>query len=176
MITKGERAELRSVVKQQFKVLRSEIDQRKAELAAEIEQQITERFRSEDETRETVIFMAAEIARKANRELNDVVVEHGLKVRDGYDRVWFDSPRMSFSDDARHRMRVGLNANVEATVKGAKARLDRQEADLLRSLAVDAVESEEARAFLSAIPTVGELVPSSRLLAIEPEDRSSSGE
>lgn len=39
----------------------------------------------------------------------------------------------------------------------------RQEADLLRSLAVDALESDEARSFLGRIPTVGELVPSVRL-------------
>ena len=35
MITKGERTELRSIVKQQFKVLRSEVQQRQYELASE---------------------------------------------------------------------------------------------------------------------------------------------
>ena len=37
----------------------------------------------------------------------------------------------------------------------------------LRQLAADALESDEARAFLMRIPTVAELVPSSRLREIE---------
>jgi hypothetical protein len=41
--------------------------------------------------------------------------------------------------------------------------VERQEADLLRTLAVEALESEEARAFLKMIPSVAELVPSTRL-------------
>lgn len=42
-----------------------------------------------------------------------------------------------------------------------------EEADLLRSLAVGVVESDEARQFLTDIPTVAQLVPSTRLLEIE---------
>lgn len=167
MITKGERTELRSVVRQQFKVLRSEIEQRKAELLAGVERSVTEKYRSEDETRETLTFTAGEIAREANRKMNDALVEVGLKLRDGTDRVFFGAPRLAFSDEARHRMRVEMNAEIEATVKGALARLERQEADLLRTLATGAVESDEAREFLAGIPTVGELVPAGRLLEIE---------
>ncbi len=49
----------------------------------------------------------------------------------------------------------------------AQLTLDRQEADLLRSLALEGLETPAARAFLERIPTVGELVPSARLREIE---------
>jgi hypothetical protein len=58
-------------------------------------------------------------------------------------------------------------AAIEAQIEGALMRLDREEADLLRTLAIGAIESEEARNFLSAIPTVAELVPASRLAELE---------
>lgn len=38
---------------------------------------------------------------------------------------------------------------------------------MLRTLAVGAIESEEARAFLAAIPSVSELVPAARLAELE---------
>ena len=59
------------------------------------------------------------------------------------------------------------NTRITAQVKGALLRLDRDEADLLRTLAVGAIESEEARIFLDRIPTVGELVSSARLAELE---------
>jgi hypothetical protein len=44
MISKAERTELRSVVRQQFKVLAAEVQQRRAELVADADRQITARY------------------------------------------------------------------------------------------------------------------------------------
>lgn len=52
-------------------------------------------------------------------------------------------------------------------MRAALLRLSRQEADLLSELAIGVLESAEARAFLGAIPTVGELVPAARLAQLE---------
>jgi hypothetical protein len=52
-------------------------------------------------------------------------------------------------------------------VQQALLALDRQEADLLRNLALDALETDAARGFLDRIPTVADLVPSRRLREIE---------
>jgi hypothetical protein len=45
--------------------------------------------------------------------------------------------------------------------------LDRKEADLLRRMAIEALESEEAVALIASIPIVSDLVPSVRLAEIE---------
>jgi hypothetical protein len=56
-----------------------------------------------------------------------------------------------------------IDLNIKERVRRAELAVERQEADLLRTLAVEALESEEARAFLKMIPSVAELVPSTRL-------------
>lgn len=74
---------------------------------------------------------------------------------------------MAFPREERNRLLWGAVADLNAKVSAAKTTLARQEADLLRKLAVDALETDEARAFLSTIPTVSELVPMSRLIELE---------
>ena len=70
--------------------------------------------------------------------------------------------RYGESDAGRAKVAWRLREIVEEAIA-----LDRQEADLLRTLAVGALESEEARAFLAAIPTVGQLVPAARLAELD---------
>jgi hypothetical protein len=52
-------------------------------------------------------------------------------------------------------------------VAGAKLRLNRQEADLLRDISLGALESDEARQFLTGIPAAAELVPLARMAELE---------
>lgn len=44
MITKAERGELRTLIRQRFKVLRSDVEARRAELVAELERRIAAKF------------------------------------------------------------------------------------------------------------------------------------
>jgi len=67
----------------------------------------------------------------------------------------------------RTQLHRALVAGVKQQVVAAALALDRQEADLLRALAMEGLESEAARAFLARIPTVAELVPAARLREIE---------
>ena len=48
MITKRERTELRSLIRQRFRVLRADVDQRGAEMFAELEDRMNERYADED--------------------------------------------------------------------------------------------------------------------------------
>jgi hypothetical protein len=171
MITKGERTELRSVVRHQFKVLRGEILQRKAELIAEAEQRIGQRFAARDKKRSDVEWRIREIALAADREIADLVKNAEEDATGpsllGRIRGWTDAPMVHWADDSRGDMRRAVHAEIDARVKDAQLRLDRQEADLLQNLALGALESEEARAFLGSIPKVSELVPGDRLAELE---------
>lgn len=180
MITKAERAELRSLIRQRFKVLRADVEQRQYELIAELEERITERFAADDKAWADVAFVIGEAAREANRKANDAIREH--VGRDG----WPDERRVVGALDItqiraavtnkpqqeKSQLRRQGTARIEATVKSAQLSLDRQEADLLTRLVTGALESEEARAFLGEIPTVSALVPADRLLALEQQLRS----
>lgn len=170
IITPGERRELRAVVRAQLKVLRTEVKQREAELLAQAESLLVDRYRDEDKRIDDLNYAIAEIGRKASREIEDLMraageVEDGGHWRAGRDRVQVYGVRRTSED--RTQLRRAMEAGVKEQVAQALLALDRQEANLLRDLAMDGLQSAAARAFLTRIPTVGELVPSARLMEIE---------
>lgn len=160
-MTKTERTELRRVVRQQFKVLRAEVEQRKAELIADLEEQVEERYADEDKAWADAAHLAHEAIMEANRKVNDAYRE--VVGEQHVERQYVRGMLPDRPTGRQRAMKRVAAARVEEQVKGALLRLDRQEADLHKKLAIGALESEEAREFLEAIPTVGELVPSARL-------------
>ena len=169
-ITPGERRELRSVVRQQFKVLRTEVKQRELELMAEAERRLMERYRDEDKAVENVNWRIKEIASEAQRQIEDVMREHGDTEdgggwQRGSGRILVNGASRKTED--RYQLRRALEAGIKEQVRQASLALDRQEADLLRVLAMDALETDAARDFIAQIPAVAELVPTRRLREIE---------
>lgn len=172
MIGKGERVELRGLIKQQFKVLAAEVQHREAELIADIDAELSTRYATEDREWADAEFLILEAAREANRKANDVM--RGLlgdQWLTGADRVLIgvETYRLrnarSSSDKAADRAQAVRKVNVQ--VKRAQVALARQEVDLLTKLAAEGLESAEAREFLKSIPTAAELVPSVRLIELE---------
>jgi hypothetical protein len=169
VISQAERRELRSLVRQRVKVLRAEVDQRRAELDVELEQAITERFADEDKAWADAMFIIDEAAREANRKANDVMRElrgdawpkHDVNV------VGLYTPATERPTNERRTLRYEGQRRIQAQVQAAYLKLSQQEADLLTRLAMDVLESAEARSFLVDIPTVSSLVPSVRLLELE---------
>ena len=175
MITKSERAELRTLIRHRFKVLRGEVAQRERELMAELEQKITAAYADDDKLWADIGFSIDQHVLEANRKANDTI-----RNAIGKD-AWPQELRLITATDTRNArvraLQVGLPpagqarreglARIEATVKAANLTLDRQEVDLLTRLATGVLESDEARAFLAEIPTVSALVPADRLLELE---------
>lgn len=170
-ITKGERQELRGVVKQQFRLLKGEVRQREAELIAEVEARLDARYRQEDRRRSKVESRIAKIVIDAQAKI-DAIVEENEKNFDEDARAYLhhtvlSMPRLAWDESDKAQFRRVLMAEVEAITRNAMSQLDRQEADLLRTLVLGAIDTPEAKAFLDGIPTVAELVPSSRLAELE---------
>lgn len=165
MITKAERTELRSIVRNQFKVLRAEIEQREMELRAEIEAEVQAKFADADTAWAAVRDRVGEVLGSAEREVTDLLIAAGsteYTIQQPYRLPRYDLMPKRNKDDRQDIYRQAV-ADLTAKVKGARVHLDRQEADLLRTLSVGAIESDEARRFLEGIPTVGELVPATSL-------------
>lgn len=176
-MTPGERRELRTVVRQRMKVLRADVAQRRMELLAEAERRLVERYRQADKAIDDLNFAIAEVAEKASREITDLILAargeaDGVSIRRP---VRLSPPRLSTHNEDRTQLHRAMVAGVEAQVRNALLDLDRKEADLLQSLALSTVETDEARAFLAGIPTVAELVPSARLREIEAAFEQKSG-
>lgn len=172
MITKGERAELRSLIRQRFKVLRTEVEARRAELAVELEERITAKFAEEDKRWSDAMFLIKEAVREANRKANDILRTLDIDAMDTsveYEVVNFRGVSKPVAErNVLHRNGV---RRIEAQVKGALLQLDGQEADLLTRLVANGLETDDARAFLGEIPTVSALVPADRLLQLEQQLR-----
>lgn len=167
MITKAERAELRSIVRHQFKVLRAEVEQRELELIADLDGQIQTRFADEDQAWGVASHKANEALLEANRIVNDVYRE--LLGDSHVERMYVGARTPEQPKGHRVLLRREGVERIRAQVAAAILRLDRQEADLLRTLSVGALESEEVHAFLTSIPSVGDLVSTARLAELEAE-------
>ena len=167
-IAPGERRELRSVVRQQMKVLRAEVQQRRHELVAEAEGRLVEKYREQDRLSDELGERLARLTADSNRQLKEILGEFEAVLDGRWGRTsGFSVPWISRKNGNRDQLHKAMIAGIDAQVKQATLALDRQEADLLRDLSMEALESSAARSFLNRIPTVGELVPSKRLREIE---------
>lgn len=174
MISKTERGELQRLVRQRFKVLRADIAQRETELLAELEDRLNTRFAADEKGWADVGFAIQQAVDEASRKANDLVREYVGREAWPHDAriVYFHGTvairqEIAKTQPDRSVLRRTGQAHITATIKAACLELDRQEVDLLTRLATTALESDDAREFLGAIPTVSALVPASRLLELE---------
>lgn len=164
-ITPGERRELRSVVKGQFRVLRAEVKRREQEMKAELEQDLLGRYRKQEERIQVARRDVQRIMHDALREASKIALELTEEDPDIQAEVsWgYQGPQMKAASKTREQLHRAALAQIPNVVGDANLALDRQEVDLLRILSEGVIENSDARGFLSAIPTVGELVPTARL-------------
>lgn len=168
MITAGERNELRRIIRQRTKVLRADIDARRAELVVELDRQLKAETAADMKRWDDVQVVIKLAVEEANRRANDVYREFYGTEKWGvtHDRVVVHASTPDSPDGERRvDRREGLR-QIEAKVSSAQAELERREVTLLEELAVGSLESAEAKDFMARIPTVAELVPSSRLAEI----------
>lgn len=169
-MTPGERRALSTVLKQQMRILRADIEQRKAELLAEAESRLLERYRDDDRAVQDVNFWISEVVEQANRDIKTLLENLTLGEQTGFTYRWggeLRPPRINFKSEDRDQLHRALMSGIDSQVKSALLDLERKEADLLRQLALNMIESDEARQFLANIPKVADLVPASRIREIE---------
>lgn len=169
MMTPTERRTLGTVVRQRMKVLRADVKLRRVELVAEAEKRLVERYRDHDKVAADLGWRISQIVDQANKDVRALVdganVDHpdlGATIRRD-----MNAPHVTYSGGDRVQLHRALIAGIDAQVESANLSLDRQEAELLQTLMLETLETDAARAFLSAIPSVAELVPSARLREIE---------
>lgn len=165
-MNKGERDELRRLVRQRSKVLREEVKARTAELAADVEQKLIARFYDRDEQRLEAEREIQGIIDEANAKIGEALGKVDMKLT-GIGRSMLPPAHIFWDQSDRHALRTAAIKDIEARAAAAILNLSRQEVKLLEELARGALESEEAMAFLASIPSVGELVPAARMEELE---------
>ena len=175
-MSNAERAELRSLVKRRMKVLRADVTARESELRAEVHNSVRTQMEGEDALWAQIEHALQEAESAANRAANDAM-RQVLGDRWKHERRLVQSVNANQvraavrehqpeSTPDRNRLVREAERQIETMVKDAQRKLERIETDLLTELTIGALESEEAKAFLARIPTVGELVSAERLREI----------
>ena len=116
MITKAERAELRSLIRTQLKVLRAEVVQRKSELLADVDEQIAGRFTDVDKAWADAAHLAQEAVLEANRRVNDVYRE--LMGDTHVERMYVDCRLPAKPARERIALRQAASSRLDAPVRG----------------------------------------------------------
>lgn len=168
-MNRTERDELRRLLRARFKLLRTDVAARKAELERELQEQIAERFAHLDKAYDDAMYQLKLAVDEANRKANDIGRELWGREKWGakHDRTvvqakMIDKPGVG---ERVEMHRLG-RSEIDRRVKDALLRLERQENELLTELATSALESVQARQFLGRIPSVTEMVPAYRLKEI----------
>lgn len=161
-----ERRELRTLVRQRMKVLHADVDQRRIELIAEVDKRIHDRYADQDKLVADLNYRLSQIADQAFKDMRELIepVAQQYRLVQTKSMVY---PTIGCDRSDRADLRRAMISGIEAQVGQAHRDLDRKEADLLQQLMLDSIESTAARAFMSAIPTVAQLVPEARLAEIE---------
>lgn len=166
-MNKGEREELRRLLRSRFKVLRTDVKARQAELEVELAAQVEAAFAASDRAYDDAMYKLGLAVDEANRAANDIGRElwgaerWGLKHDRGIVAIVNPIGRPG-THERRQRTTEG-RTEIERRVAQALLELDRQENQLLTDLAISGLETTEAREFFNRIPSVTELVPAYRL-------------
>jgi hypothetical protein len=163
-MNKTERTELKGVIGRRMKVLRADIETRRRELYITIDEQLDAEYHDELKKYNDVRGLAEAEVLAANRAVNDLWRKHYPDAwPDTADKMLVAAQHPTGPSKERTRERLARRAKVDAIVSAAYTELERKEADLREELATGALESADAKEFMARIPTVGELVPASRL-------------
>lgn len=166
-MTKGERDELRRLVRAKMKVLRGDVDQRQAEMEAEAAARVRDRYTAVDTMLQELNQRLGEILADANRQAYEAINALGGHVTGHLQWEPFTGRLVTHRREDRWALQNALGKGIVAEVGRARREVDRQEADLLERLAMGALETDAAREFVAAIPAVAQLVPRSRLAELE---------
>jgi hypothetical protein len=159
-ITKAERAELASVIKRNEKIAKNAVATREAELVADVEAQLSAIYDANDDAWADVTAETDRLVRQADAEIARICRERGVRseFRPSLQLMW--TGRGVNADKARRmELRKLAYARIQAAGARAKTTIEVKATELLTKLAATGLDSEQGRAFLEQIPTVGELMP-----------------
>lgn len=158
-MTLTERREIKGIIKRRFGVLRKDIEVRERELQNVIRDNIREKHEAE--------------LKRIDKELAALqttivtALSKSKMIRDQARNRGIDVQFQTNSEGAYYRVAV---ANLEDKVRDefrqlwaergrADLSIDQQEVDLLEHLALESIESDDAKSFLSTIPTLDAILP-----------------
>jgi hypothetical protein len=160
VMTKRERDELASLVRRREKVAKTSASQRSAELLADFEQQMATIYSAEDEAWKDVTAGARQLVAEADAEIARRCHELGIPedLRPRLQLDWYGGGQNAFKE-RRAELRRVAQSRVAALEKQARADIERASVEVQTQLLAGGLETEAARTFLAAMPTIEALMP-----------------
>jgi hypothetical protein len=161
-VKKTDREELSRVIRLRAKVTRADVDRRKLDLMAELEQQLSQRFKMDADLWKDVTAKAEAAVAEADAQIAGIRRERGVpeEFRPKLTLNWWSRGENALASRRAELRKVGL-ARIEAAAAAGKLAVEAKEADLLTALIADGLETDDARKWLETIPGAKELLPAS---------------
>lgn len=161
MIGKSERDQLARLARQRARLAKSEVGEREKILQSEVEDLLAAEYTARDELWAEATAIAEEAARKANDQILAQCAMLGIPKQAAPQLELRWHSRGNYADAARRaEERKVANARLAALTAMAKTEIDRQLLHTETQLLRQGLESAEAVAFLDAMPTAEQLLPS----------------
>jgi hypothetical protein len=173
-IRPGERRELKSLVRTRMKVLRSEVEERHSSQLAEIGARTAQKFQGDNARIKELNDVLDQLATEMNQRYRAIIAEYADVAETSY-RYSFHTPSFSRKDNGKSQFQRALTSAVHAQRQKALLDVDRLESELITKLAIDALKTEAAHAFVRSIPDIEALMPADSLdkVAINPGEETS---
>jgi hypothetical protein len=160
-MTRRERDDLSKLIRQRAKVEKAGLTQRKAEMMAEFERQISAIYHWDDDA---VWTEANEAAEKAVQEARTIVAERCRKLGIPHEFApqiqfaWFGRGQNAVSG-RRSELRKAAKARVDAMEAAAKTDIERASVEAQTQLLAGGLTSEAAKEYLANLPSLESLMP-----------------
>ncbi len=163
-MTKAERDELAKLLRARAKVAKDRIDQRKSELLAQAEEQLSALYPAHDAR-------WRDLAREAEHGVTELDAQLAARCQAlgiapefrPHLACYWHTRGENAATARRSELRKVAAARVAALATSARVAIETAALDGLTQLAGGALESDEARAFLAAMPSVTQLMPALEL-------------
>jgi hypothetical protein len=159
-MTVAERMELGKLVRLNAKVAKDDAEARGKWLMADVEAKLAVIYKFEDECWAELTDLARCQVNEANAKLTTICRERGIPddLRPRLELGWRGRGESDYKE-RRAELRKVASSQTAARVAQAKVEIDRQAALQLTRIAQTGLTSEEARAFLEAMPEPAKLLP-----------------
>ena len=160
-MTSGERNDLRSLIRQRARLMKTEIKQRRLELMDQFEKQLSARFSyDQDETWKAAFTLAKQAVTDAQAVVEERCRELNIpkEFAPSLEIHWFGRGENAVRE-RRDELRRTAKARLDVLEATAKTEIERISVNGQTDLIADGLTSEAAQAFLEHMPTAETLMP-----------------
>ena len=161
MMTRGERDNLSTLVRQRERLLKTLAAQRSAELMADVEAQLARIYDfDEDDTWAAATEVAEEAIKEAQAEIAERCQELGIppEFAPGIHMGWYRRGSNAINE-RRVELRRVAKTRIDATEKAAKTAIEQWSLNARTELIAPSLTSDAAKEFLEQLPSVQSLMP-----------------